>query len=308
MAALPRQNSAFLVLSFVLLWNSGFIGAEFGLDYAGPFTLLAWRYWLLAGLLLCWLVLRGRLTWPGRRAAGLTALVGMFAHGVWLTAVMASLEIGVPAGIVALVVALQPMTVGALAGRITGEPVSAGSWLGLMIGFVGVVIAVIGRARLDDTVSPWLHLMPFGAVVAFTLASLLQRWIERYSPADHLPVDLALFYQATATALLAAPLAGWLEGGEVEWTKEFVLIQAWLIVAVSLAAYALMWKLIERTDATRVASLFYLGPPVTMIMAWLAFGDTLGRSDWLGLLVTAVGMVLVFRSHSVRRPPLHSKS
>ena len=300
MVVASRQTSAFLVIGFVLLWNSGFIGAEFGLDYAGPYTLLAWRYWLLAGLLLAWLGLRGRLRWPGRRPAGLTALVGLLAHGVWLGCVMVSLELGVPAGIVALVVALQPMTVGALAGRVTGEPVSAGSWMGLAIGFAGVFIAVMGRARLDDTVSTWLHLVPFGAVVAFTVASLQQRWIEVHSPADHLPVSLALCYQSLATALVAALLAWWLEGGQTRWTTEFIVIQAWLVLAVSLGAYALMWKLIERTDATRVASLFYLGPPVTMIMAWLAFGDTLNRSDLLGLMVTAIGMVLVFRAQSAR--------
>ena len=295
MAMNLRQSSAFLVISFVLLWNSGFVGAEFGLDYTGVFSLLWWRYVMLALLLLVFLALRGQLRWPGARAAGLTSVVGLLAHGVWLSCVMISLQIGIPAGIVALVVALQPMTVAALSGRVTGEPTSAASWAGLLVGFVGVLIAVMSRARLDESTSPLLYLVPFGSVIAFTFASLLQRWIETQSPADHVPVVLALFYQALATAMVATLPAFALERLTTHWTPEFVAVLGWLVVAVSLGAYALMWQLIERMDATRVASLFYLGPPVTMLMAWLAFGDTLQTSDMIGLAVTALGVMLVYR-------------
>ncbi len=282
-----------LAIGFVLLWNSGFIGAEFGLDYTGVFTLLWWRYALLVLILLVYLALRGQLHWPGSRAVGLTAVVGLFAHGVWLSCVMLSLQIGIPAGVVALVVALQPMTVGALSGRVTGEPTSAGEWVGLLLGFAGVFIAVLGQARLDGGPSSLAYLVPFGAVIAFAIASLLQRRIEVYRPADHIPVPLALFYQCLATALVSMVPAFLLEGMATRWTPEFLGILGWLTVAVSLAAYALMWRLIERMDATRVASLFYFGPPVTMLMAWIALGDTLQRSDLVGLAVIAAGVLLV---------------
>lgn len=284
-----------LIIGFVLLWNSGFIGAEFGLEYAGVYTLMAWRYWLLAALLAVLLTLRKQLHWPGIRPTGLTAVVGLFAHGVWLSCVMISLQIGIPAGIVALVVALQPMSVAALSGRMTGEPTSSRAWLGLIVGFFGVLIAVMGQARLADGISPWMYLVPFGSVIAFTIASLLQRWIEVKSPGDHLPVGTALFYQAIATAALATVPALWLENMSARWSAEFFAIQAWLVLAVSFGAYGLMWLLIERMDATRVASLFYLGPPVTMLMAWIAFGDTLTTSDLVGLAVTATGVLLVYR-------------
>jgi len=293
MPASPQRHTTLLAIGFVLLWNSGFIGAEFGLEYTGVFTLLSWRYWLLAVVLLVYLALSRRLRWPGWKPAGLTAIVGLLAHGVWLSCVMLSLELGIPAGIVALVVALQPMTVGALSGRVTGEPTSARSWVGLVAGFAGVFIAVLGRARLDETSSPLIYLVPFGAVIAFTVASLLQRRIEVYDRPDHLPVALALFYQCLATALVATIPALMLEGMVTRWTPEFFAILAWLIFAVSLAAYSLMWRLIERMDATRVASLFYFGPPVTMLMAWIALGDTLQASDLFGLAVIAGGVLLV---------------
>src|SRR6056297_2383819 len=237
MPATPQRSTTMLAIGFVLLWNSGFIGAEFGLDYTGVFTLLWWRYALLVLILLVYLALRGQLHWPGSRAVGLTAVVGLFAHGVWLSCVMLSLQIGIPAGVVALVVALQPMTVGALSGRVTGEPTSARSWIGLVVGFTGVLIAVLGRAGLDDGPSLPAYLVPFGAVIAFTVASLLQRRIEVYTPADHIPVALALFYQCVATGLVALIPAIALEGMATHWTVEFAAILGWLIFAVSLAAY-----------------------------------------------------------------------
>src|SRR6056297_4172374 len=168
-----QRNTVLLAIGFVLLWNSGFVGAEYGLDYTGVFTLLWWRYALLTIVLLIYLAARGGLYWPGPRAASLTAVVGIFAHGVWLSCVMLSLQIGIPAGVVALVVALQPMTVGALSGRVTGEPTSAGEWVGLLLGFAGVFIAVLGQARLDGGPSSLAYLVPFGAVIAFAIASLL---------------------------------------------------------------------------------------------------------------------------------------
>ena len=83
-----------------------------------------------------------------------------------------------------------------------------------------------------------------------------------------------------------------LEELQTQWNPAFVGSMTWLVVAVSLAAYALMWQLIARITATRVASLFYFGPPVTMLMAWAAFGDRLLPTDLIGLAVVALGVSL----------------
>lgn len=288
-------STAYMAVGFVLLWNSGFIGAEYGLLYAGPFTLLFWRYWALTFILLLYLALRDRIRWPGFYTAGLASIVGLLAHGVWLGCVLLSLQQGVPAGIVALVVALQPMATGALSEPIVGENTSLSRWLGLLIGFCGVAIAVGARIDLSNAESVFGYFIPFGSVAAITMASLLQRYIEVHGRAYRLPVDLSLFYQSIATALaLSIPAIGF-ENLATRWEPVFISAMLWLILCVSLAAYALMWLLLSRLDATRVASLFYLGPPVTMIMAWAAFGDTLQFTDVIGLIVVAGGVGLAQR-------------
>ncbi|MFP4352478.1 MAG: DMT family transporter [Puniceicoccaceae bacterium] len=279
--------------AFVFFWNSGFIGADYALPFAEPFTLLFWRYWSLALLLGGFLALRGRLRWPGRGPVGTAFLIGALAHGVWLGCVLFSLLHGAAPGIVALVVALQPMATGALSGRMAGEPTPLIRWVGLSVGFAGVLIAVAARTDFTDAGSIFAYSIPFGSVVAITIASLIQRRIDVGAGGPPMPVDLNLFYQALGTALaVTLPAVLW-ERLATDWNAEFVAAMLWLTVPVSLGAYAFMWLLIRRMDATRVASLFYLGPPVTMLMAWAALGDTLLWTDAAGLAVIAAGIVLV---------------
>ncbi|ACY15580.1 DMT family transporter [Haliangium ochraceum] len=282
-----------LIVAFVLLWNSGFIGAELGLPYADPFTLLFWRYLLLSGVLLLFLLVRQRRLWPGRGSVALAATVGVLAHGVWLACSLLALSYQVDAGIVALVVALQPLTTGALSGLAVGEPTKRHQWLGLLLGFCGVAFAVGARIERADSAPFAAYLLPLGAVAAITTASLLQRRQE--NAGRSLPLVLSLFYQSLATTLALAVPAVLFEGLATRWTATFAGYLLWLAVAVSLGAYAAMWRLLARIDATRVAGLFYLGPPVTAAMAWLAFGDPLRLSDVIGFAIACLGIVLLLR-------------
>jgi len=281
----------FIAVGFVFLWNSGFIGAEYGLPYAGPFTLLFWRYLALTAILYIYLLAMKRFQWVGQAAIP-HMIVGMLAHGGWLTCVLLALDNDVPAGIVALVVALQPLATGAFSGLATNEPTPTIRWVGLIIGFAGVAIPVFSRIDFQDASSIFGYLIPLGSVIAITIASLIQRRMEVQQNTKRLPIDLTLFYQCLATAAALAFPAIFVENLEAQWKPPFIYTMIWLILAVSLGAYALMWLLIQRIDATRVASLFYLGPPVTMLMAWIAFGDTLNLMDVIGLIVVFSGVLI----------------
>ena len=286
------QSTVCLSIAFVFLWNFGFIAAEQSLNYSGPFTLLFWRYWMLTFVLLGYLFIRGRMKWPGRSAAALASLVGILSHGVWLSCGLLSMAHGVPVGIVALIVALQPMATGALSGIATGEPIPINRWIGLAVGFSGIVIAVYPRIDPGDTAFVSAYLMPFGSVAAITIASLIQRRLEIKNMTYRLPVDLALFYQSLATALGVTIPAIFIENLATEWEPLFWVSMLWLVFGVSLAAYGLMWMLIARIDATRVASLFYLGPPITMLLAWAVFGDRIHQMDLAGVIVVVIGVWL----------------
>ncbi len=287
-----QRTTFFLSIGFVLLWNSGFIGAEYGLPYTGPFTLLFWRYLALTIIVLGYLLITNHFRWVGWRIAATNMLIGVLAHGVWLTCVLFALDNGVPAGIVALVVALQPLITGALSGRFVGEETNHFQWIGLVIGFFGVALTVGFRMDFNSYTSIFSYLVPLGSVVAITIANLIQRRMDIKKSASKLPVELALFYQSLATTLALALPAIFIEDLRTDWAPEFIHTMIWLILAVSLGAYALMYLLIERIDATRVASLFYLGPPITMLMAWIAFDDQVKLMDVAGLALVFIGVLL----------------
>ncbi|MDT0686483.1 DMT family transporter [Autumnicola psychrophila] len=286
-----KNSTIWLIVVFVLLWNSGFIGAEYGLPYTGPFTLIFLRYFAVTVILFFFLFTKKKLKWVGLKTASQHMLIGFLAHGVWLTCALLALDQNVPAGIVALLVALQPMATGALSGYVTKEKISLHQWLGLIIGFVGVVLTVAFRIDFNQSSSIFGYLIPLGSVIAITIATLMQRKMELENKKEKLPLDQVLFYQSFATMLVLFLPALYIEDFSVEWLPNFTLVMIWLILAVSIGAYVAMWLLIERLDATRVASLFYLGPPVTMFMAWLAFGDTIMLTDIIGISIVIVGIL-----------------
>jgi len=290
---MKKGDSTILAIGFVLLWNSGFVGAEYALPYTGPFTLLFWRYLALTIVVFGFLLVTKRFRWVGWKVAGPNMLIGVLAHGVWLTCVLLALDNGVPAGIVALVVALQPLITGALSGRYVGEQTNNYQWIGLVIGFLGVALTVGFRMDFNNYTSIFSYLIPLGSVVAITIANLIQRRMDVKKMKSKLPLIPALFYQSLATTLALALPAIFIEKLSTQWPPEFIYTMIWLILGVSLGAYALMYLLIDRLDATRVACLFYLGPPATMLMAWIAFGDKVKIMDVVGIVLVAIGVLFI---------------
>ena len=287
-----KGKTLLLAICFVIFWNSGFTGADHVLPQTEPFTLLFWRYLGLSLLLFFYLVFRKRLHWPGWKIAAPNMMIGLLAHGVWLGCTFFAFKNGVSAGMVALVIALQPIATGALSGLMTGEKTRKVQWLGLIIGFTGVAFSVIFRMKMDNDATLFGYLILLGSVVSISIANLIQRQMELKNAMNKLRTEQSLFYQSMATASAAFLPAVFFEGLSAEWNMEFTLSLSWLIIGVSLIAYGLMGKLLERISATKVSSLFYLGPPVTMIMAWIILGDKIMMTDFFGLLIVLSGLML----------------
>jgi len=289
-----KQKDFWLITGFVFLWNSGFIAAEYGLPYTGTFTLLFYRYLALTLLIFVYLRIKNQFNCVPWRYAWPQLLIGVLAHGVWLSCVLMAIDYGVPVGIVALVVALQPLATGAFSGIVVGEKASWNEWLGLLIGFAGVAVPVVTRVNFNDAHEVFAWLIPLGSVIAITAASLFQRKLNLNKDYPKMSGGMSMFYQSLATTVAVLLPAIIIEDLWVEWNMVFVSALLWLVLGVSLGAYSLMWVLIKRIDATKVASLFYLGPPVTMVMAWLAFGDKVEVVDITGLALVFTGVFITY--------------
>ncbi|WP_372394496.1 DMT family transporter [Azospirillum sp. HJ39] len=274
---------------FVLLWSTGFIGAKYGLPYAEPLTFLLIRLGLVA-VVLALVALVSRAPWPKDWAtAGRIALAGLLVHGVYLSGIFIAIAHGLPAGVTALVVGIQPLLTAALSGPLLGERVSGRQWAGLLLGLAGVGLVVREKLAIDAA-----HLVPLGyalvSLVGITLGTLYQK---RHGGGMDLRSGTAIQYAATALALaIAAPMV---ETMHVEWTGEFVFALLWLCFVLSVGAIFLLFALIRRGAAAKVASLFYLTPPVTALVAWVLFGEKLGIVALAGMAVAVCGVALVNR-------------
>ena len=287
--AARRPALASLVpLLFVVLWSTGFIGAKLGLPDCEPLTLLTLRYAAVL-VLMGAVALATRAPWPARPVQWLhIGVAGLLLHGVYLGGVFTAIRLGLPAGVTALVVGLQPVLTALGAGLLLRERVRPAQWAGLALGLAGVVLVVARKvAGSGGPAAATLLLPAVAALIGITAGTLYQK---RFCPAFDLRTGSVIQFlpSLAATALVAR----YTETMVVHWTPAFVFALAWLVLVLSLGAVSLLNMLIRSGSAVNVASLFYLTPPVTALIAWAMFGETLTGLALAGMAVTVFGVWL----------------
>jgi drug/metabolite transporter (DMT)-like permease len=271
---------------FVVLWSSGFIGTKFGLPYAEPMTFLSLRMIAVAGVLAL-LILITHPPWPQRAGIMHNVVAGLLMQGLYLGGVFVAIYHGLPSGLAALVVSLQPVLTSTLANRWLGERVAPHQWAGLLLGLAGVFLVVQGKAAGAETsVLSWIAI--FVALVGITIGTLYQK---RFAGDVDWRCGLLVQYGASGVVFVLAAFL--FETRIVQWTPAFMLALGWLVFVLSLGAIWLLYFMIRRSAATRVVSLFYLTPPVTALMAWALFDERLGPLSLLGMAICVAGVFLV---------------
>lgn len=279
-----RLVAAFPLL-FVLLWSTGFIGARMGLPHAEPLTFLLYRYAIvicaMAALALLW-----RAPWPQSPAAWLhIGVTGILVHGVYLGGVFTAIYHGLPAGVASLVVGVQPLLTAVVMGLLLGQAILAKQWLGLVLGFVGITLVLWGKL---GSAFGWPALWPaILALLGITFGTLYQK---RFCPRFDWRTGAVV--QFIPAALVTVVVAALTETFRVEWAAEFAFALGWLVVVLSLGAVSLLNWLIRNTSSVNVASLFYLVPPSTALIAWLLFDETFAPSALLGMGIAVWGVYL----------------
>lgn len=272
---------------FVLLWATGFIGAKFGMPYAPPLKFLLWRY-LAVIVLMGALSLATRAPWPRGMKIAHVAIAGMLLQAGYLGGVFIAIDLGMSAGLAALIVGTQPILT-AIAGPLVGERVGPRQWAGLALGMAGVAMVVSHKVDLDGF--GWQALASsIVALIAITAGTLYQK---RFCGAQDLRTQSVVQFLAAGALLLPLCLA--FETRAVIWSAELVFALGWLVVVLSLGATSLLLVLIRRGAATAVSSLMYLVPPVTALVAYGLFDEALGYLSLAGMAVAVAGVALVMR-------------
>jgi drug/metabolite transporter (DMT)-like permease len=275
---------------FVFLWSTGFIGVKYGIPYAPPFYFIAIRMAIAACLLLIAISFLRKSQPITRAIIWPSTLIGLTLHGAYLGGCFFAVSRGMPAGIAALIVSLQPVLVSLFAAKYLNEPLRPRAFFGLTLGLVGLFVVVIPRINMTGTNAISLVAVAASVIglLGGTSGTILQK---KYGGA--IPTLAGTSIQYAATALVLLVLALLFEEPNITWSPEFIGALTWLVLALSFGAILLLFFLLSQGSAASVSSLYYLVPAVTAIIAYFLFDEHISSLSLIGTAITVVGVWLV---------------
>jgi drug/metabolite transporter (DMT)-like permease len=278
-----------LEAALVVSWSAGFVGVRFAHDHAPIFLILFWRS-LVSGLFLLPFALA---MGPRIRFGDLVRQMafGVLAMAGYLSGFALAISLGVPTGLVALITDMLPLAVAFLSWPILGQALTGRQWAGSFLGFAGVLIAS-GWSGEAASVPLWAYGLPVLGTLSLALATLLQK----RSPASAMPVHQSLCIQCLSAASVFA-LPAWFEGGLLPvYDIGFVGGILWLVLVATFGAWSLYYLALRKSSPARVTAILYLSPPVTMIWAWLMFGEPMSVGLFLGLAISLAGILVAAKA------------
>ena len=275
-------------LIFILLWSSAFITTKPIIDNSDPFAALAFRFFFVAlGFYLFSLYLKQSIVVNYKNLIE-SILSGVLFHGFYLGGVFYSISIGMPTGIAALIVTLQPVLTNALSGPILGEQVTIKQWIGVLLGFLGATL-VLGLDIGSDI--PLLGVVAtIIALIAITTSTIWQKKIS-----NNLPLSVSNFYQAAGGCFFHILIIIFFTKPYINFSKTFIIAMSHQIFLVSFGAFTILMFLIKKNSASKTVSIFFLIPATSAFMAWVFLNESLTNLDLLGFLITTIGVYIATR-------------
>ena len=275
-------------LIFILLWSSAFITTKPIIDNSDPFAALAFRFFFVAlGFYLFSLYLKQSIVVNYKNLIE-SILSGVLFHGFYLGGVFYSISIGMPTGIAALIVTLQPVLTNALSGPILGEQVTIKQWIGVLLGFLGATL-VLGLDIGSDI--PLLGVVAtIIALIAITTSTIWQKKIS-----NNLPLSVSNFYQAAGGCFFHILIIIFFTKPYINFSKTFVIAMSHQIFLVSFGAFTILMFLIKKNSASKTVSIFFLILATSALMAWIFLNDSLTNLVLLGFLINPIGFYIANR-------------
>ena len=273
---------------FILLWSSAFITTKPIIDNSDPFAALAFRFAFVAlGFFMFSLYSKEKI-WVNRKSFFESFFSGVLFHGFYLGGVFYSISIGMPTGIAALIVTLQPVLTNALSGPILNEKVSTKQWVGVLLGFIGAALVLgfdigskIPTAGLVATII---------ALIAITFSTLWQKKLS-----NNLPLPVSNMNQALGGCLFHLLIIIFFADPYINFSQKFIIAMSHQILLVSFGAFTILMYLIKNNSASKTVSIFFLIPATSAFMAWLFLDESLTNLDLIGFLITSIGVYIATR-------------
>jgi len=280
-----KNNAIWMSPLFILIWSTGFIIARYGMPHAEPLTFLAIRFFgVILILLPC--ILWFKAPWPSKSQIVHLAIAGVLIQFGYLAGVWIAIRHGMPVGLTALIVGLQPILTAVFV-SLLAEKITRSQWQGLFLGLFGVFLVLYAQINIAGVNAQTIFFNITG-LLSITVGTIYQK--KYCAQFDLRTGSLIQFMTSLGLATIGAYL---FETREVEWVLELVGALVWGIVGISIGAMSLLFILIRRGNATKVSSLMYLTPPTTAIMGWILFNEPLTILVGFGTLLTMLGVLIV---------------
>ena len=273
---------------FILLWSSAFITTKPIVDNSDPFSALAFRFFFVALGFYLFSIYSKQSIFVNQKNLIESLLSGVLFHGFYLGGVFYSISIGMPTGIAALIVTLQPILTNTLSGPILGEKVTIKQWIGGFLGFLGAVM-VLGIDVGSNI--PMLGLV--ATIIALVSITASTIWQKKLS--NNLPLSVSNFYQAIGGCLFHIVVIIFFSQPYIDFTETFIIAMGHQIFLVSFGAFTILMFLIKNNSASKTVSIFFLIPTTSAFMAWLFLNENLSSLDLLGFLITTIGVYIATR-------------
>lgn len=284
----PSTITALAPLLFVCLWATGFVGARLGMPYAEPGTFLALRFAAACALLAGFSFLMGA-RWPGRADAVHAITIGVLLHGVYLGGIFWAVDRGMPAGVAAVIVGLQPLLTAILAGLFLGETITPRHWIGIAFGIAGVCLVILPGLDLTASGITWQTVgVTVLAMVCVTLGTLYQKGVG-----GRMDIRTSTALQYVGAFIPVALLSAFFETREMNWTVELIIAMLWSILILSVGAIFLLMWLIRNGSVSKLSAMFFLVPAVAALMTYALFDETLTLMQLSGMGLCAFAVALV---------------
>ncbi len=280
-----------LSFAFILLWSSAFVTTKPIVDNSDPFSALAFRFLIVAIGFLVYAKYKKISLSLGRKELSNSILSGVLFHGIYLGGVFYSVSLGIPTGITALIVTMQPILTNALAGPILNEKVGWRQWVGVILGFTGAAI-VLGF-DLGESLPSVGIIASFIALASITSATLLQKKFG-----GNAPLPVSNMYQAAGGCMFHILIVIFFADAFINFNKTFLIAMSHQIFLVSFGAFTILMYLIKNNSASKTVTIFFLIPATTAIIAWIFLNEQLSNLDIFGFVVASLGVYLATRKTS----------
>ncbi|KQZ57133.1 MULTISPECIES: drug/metabolite exporter YedA [unclassified Lysobacter] len=273
---------AFALASVYILWGSTYLAIRFALESYPPFILGALRMFVAGALM--YAVLRWRGTAPPTRKQWRT----LWLLSIWMVLLsnglvnLAETEVG--SGLAAIAVASMPLFAGVFA-MLRGRHPSKIEWIGLVIGFLGVIWLNAGSALSGSTLG----------LVCLIIAPIAWAWGSIWSRDQDLPSP----FMAASAQMLTGSV--WMLGAAAITGERMSAMPSagatgallYLVVAGSIFGFTAYIWLLHHVRPALATSYAYVNPPIAVLFGALLAGERFSSHDLGAMAVILVGVVII---------------